>query len=137
MNKKATTKKATANKETAKKSAPERVSLKWRPVLDILADAVETDKGVIFDLVAKQNGMTVVSLTIYSSESSVDPCVIDVMGISIRGLICDGKNGMFLSLPSRKGKDGEYYNDVTIYDRNFHAMMKELLAAYYGGNADE
>lgn len=135
MKKNTTSKKAT--KETAKKAAPERVKLKWRPVLDILADAVETDNSVIFDLVAKQNSMSVVTLRIYSSESSVDPCVIDVMGFSIRGLICDGKNGMFLSLPSRKGKDGEYYNDVTIYDRDFHAMMKELLAAYYGGEADE
>ena len=137
MNKKATTKKATATKETAKKAAPERVTLKWRPVLDILADAVETDNSVIFDLVAKQNGISVVTFRIYSSESSVDPCVIDVMGFSIRGLICDGKNGVFLSLPSRKGKDGEYYNDVTIYDSDFHAMMRELLAAYYGGEADE
>ena len=135
MNKKASNKKP-ANKATDKK-APERVTLKWRSVMDILSSAEETEKYVKFDLVEKQGGLSVVTLTIYESDSSVDPCVIDVMGISIRGLICDSKKGMFLSLPSRKGKDGEYYNDVTIYDKNFHSMMKELLAAYYGGNADE
>lgn len=123
-------------KATEEKKAVERVTIKWRPVVDILADAVESDKGVTFDLVERQKGLKVVTLTIYSSESSADPCVLDVMGISIRGLICDGKNGMFLSLPSRKGKDGNYYNDVTIYDKDFHTLMKELLTAYYGG-ADE
>ena len=136
MKKNATSKANKANKVSEKK-APERVTLKWRPVVDILASAEENERYVKFDRVEKQGGLSVVTLTIYESDSSVDPCVIDVMGISIRGLICDSKKGMFLSLPSRKGKDGEYYNDVTIYDKNFHSMMKDLLAAYYGGNADE
>lgn len=130
-----TTKATKATKaKTEKKATVERVNIKWRPVLDILSDAVEGDNRVTFDLVERQNGLPVVTLTIYQSESSVDPCVLDVMGISIRGMVCDSKNGLFIALPSHKSKDGQYYNDVTIYDKNWHNLTSELLAAYYGGD---
>ena len=124
-NKKASTKKESANE------APKRVTLKFRTVDDILFSAFSNENKVVFDLVEKQNGADTVTFTIYPTDMDFDNAILNVFGFSVRCLVRQGKSGMFLSFPSRKGKDGNYYDDVVCYDKNFHALMKELLAAYY------
>lgn len=118
-----------------KKEAPARVSLKFRTVADILTTAAESENKVVFDLIEKQNGMDTVTFTIYPTDMDFDNAILNLFGFSIRCFVRQGKTGMFLSFSSRKGKDGNYYDDATCYDKAFHALMKELLAAYYSDDA--
>ena len=40
-------------------------------------------------------------------------CDLEINGVKIYGCrYVEGKNGDFISFPSHKGKDGEYYNDA-------------------------
>lgn len=136
-NTKAASNKKASNKKTdgAARNAPARVTLKFRTVADIMGDAFTNENKVVFNLVEKQNGAELVTFTIYPTDMDFDNAILNVFGFSVRCLVRQGKSGMFLSFPSRKGKDGNYYDDVVCYDKNFHALMKELLAAYY--NDDE
>lgn len=118
-------------KDNAKKEAPARLNLKWREVSAILADKVESENKVEFELVEKQKGVPTVTLTIYPSDNAFDNGIINLFGFAVRVRVCSGKNGMFLSYPSSKTKDGSYFDQVTCYDKGFHALTKELLAAYY------
>lgn len=120
------TKKAPANKK-----APEQAYVKFLPVLDVLSKAAETENKVVFDLTAHDGRPPEVTLTIYPSDRDFDNAIINVFGFSIRVIIRAGKTGMFVSFPSQKGKDGKYYDIVTCYDKDFHALMKELLSSYY------
>lgn len=60
--------------------------------------------------------------------------IAEVVGISFS--IVDSKNGLFVSLPSHKGKDKDtgadkYYKDVFIDDKTVYAdMQKQCVAAY-------
>lgn len=141
-NTKAASNKKASNKKTegAASNAPARVTLKFRTVTDIMGDAFTNENKVVFNLVEKQNGAELVTFTIYPTDMDFDNAILNVFGFSVRCLVRQGKSGMFLSFPSRKGKDGNYYDDVVCYDKNFHALMKELLAAYYNDDdeaADE
>lgn len=136
MKKNETNTKAKGSKKDSKKEAPARVSLKFREVADILTTAAESENKVVFDLVEKQNGADAVTFTIYPTDMDFDNAILNLFGFSVRCIVRQGKTGMFLSFPSRKGKDGNYYDDVTCYDKNFHALMKELLAAYYSDEAE-
>lgn len=53
---------------------------------------------------------------------------IDINGkIEIYGVrLLDGKNGMFLGMPSRKGQDDKYYDHVKIKDE---PLRDQILAA--------
>lgn len=129
-----------ASKESTNKKgsgkAPERATLKWRDPAAILGDRFENENKVVFDLVEKQNGLETVTLTIYPSDNDYDNAIISLFGISIRVIVRAGKSGMFISFPSRKGKDGEYFDEVTCYDKNFHSMIKEVLNGYYDDESE-
>lgn len=130
---KKSTKATKATKAT--KEAPARVSCAWLTSADALASKVETENKVDFDLVARVDGKPAVTLTIYPSDKDFDNAILNLYGFSIRVIIRAGKSGMFLSFPSQKGKDGNYYDLVTCYDKDFHSIIKEVLEAYY--NDDE
>lgn len=127
-----------ANKPT-QKEAPARLYLKFMTAADILATKAETENKVEFDLVARQKNVPTVTLTIYPSDFDFDNAILNVFGFSVRCTVRRGKSGMFLSFPSQKGKDGKYYDQVAAYDKNFHTVIKEVLAAYYDDeeSADE
>lgn len=133
--KKGTTNTKGNKKDAGKKEAPARVTLPFLTLSDIMNGMVETDNKVEFDLVARVDGKPAVTLTIYPSDKDFDNAILNLYGFSIRVIIRAGKSGMFLSFPSQKGKDGNYYDLVTCYDKDFHAIIKEVLAAYY--NDDE
>lgn len=116
-------------------AAPERATLKFRSMAEIMGDKFENENKVVFDLVERQGGLTTVTLTLYPGDGDYDNGVLDLFGITIRVTARSGKSGMFLSFPSYKGKDGEYHDHVTAYDKNFHAIVKEVLAAYYADEA--
>lgn len=59
--------------------------------------------------------------------------------------LVEGKEGLFLSFPSKKGKDGNYYNSVYSLDKEWMKLLQDACvkkynecnqtsqAAYYGG----
>lgn len=50
----------------------------------------------------------------------------------IKGLtLVEGKEGIFLSFPSKKGKDGKYYNSVYSLDKEWmHLLQDECIKKY-------
>lgn len=50
----------------------------------------------------------------------------------IKGLtLVEGKNGLFLSFPSKKGKDGKYYNSVYSLDKEWAELLKDACIKKY------
>ena len=129
--KKGTTNTKGNTKDTGKKEAPARLTLAFLTLDEIMASKAESENKVEFDLVARQKGVPTVTLTIYPSDKVFDNGILNLFGFSIRVIVRAGKSGMFISFPSQKGKDGNYYDQVSCYDKGFHAIVKEVLAAYY------
>ena len=53
--------------------------------------------------------------------------VLIVKGLSL----VEGKNGLFLSFPSTKGKDNKYYNSVYSLNNNWKAQLEEASIKKY------
>lgn len=50
----------------------------------------------------------------------------------IKGLtLVEGKDGLFLSFPSKKGKDGEYYNSVYSLDKEWCNLLQDACIKKY------
>ena len=50
----------------------------------------------------------------------------------IKGLtLVEGKNGLFLSFPSTKGKDGKYYNSVYSLDKEWMNLLQDACIKKY------
>lgn len=50
----------------------------------------------------------------------------------IKGLtLVEGKNGLFLSFPSTKGKDGKYYNSVYSLDKEWTKLLQDACINNY------
>lgn len=50
----------------------------------------------------------------------------------IKGLtLVEGKNGLFLSFPSTKGKDGKYYSSVYSLDKEWTELLQDACVKKY------
>nr|DAT98347.1 MAG TPA: SpoVG [Caudoviricetes sp.] len=50
----------------------------------------------------------------------------------IKGLmLVEGKNGLFLSFPSTKGKDGKYYNSIYSLDKEWTKLLQNACIRKY------
>lgn len=50
----------------------------------------------------------------------------------IKGLtLVEGKDGLFLSFPSKKGKDGKYYNSVYSCDKEWTGLLQDACVKKY------
>lgn len=50
----------------------------------------------------------------------------------IKGLtLVEGKEGLFLSFPSKKGKDGNYYNSVYSLDKEWVTLLQDACVKKY------
>lgn len=50
----------------------------------------------------------------------------------IKGLtLVDGKEGFFLSFPSKKGKKGKYYNSVYSLDKEWSKLLQDACVKKY------
>lgn len=50
----------------------------------------------------------------------------------IKGLtLVEGKDGLFLSFPSTKGKDGKYYNSVYSLDKEWKKLLQDVCVKKY------
>lgn len=50
----------------------------------------------------------------------------------IKGImLVEGENGLFLSFPSKKGKDGKYYNSVYSLDKEWTKLLQDECIKKY------
>jgi DNA-binding cell septation regulator SpoVG len=57
---------------------------------------------------------------------------IDYYGLIIKGFkIIDSKNGIFLSMPREKGKDGNWYDTLTPADMHIKQELESLVLQEY------
>ena len=54
--------------------------------------------------------------------------------IEIDVSVMQGKNGLFVSYPSRKGKDGRYYAQVKIIDKMVADSIQDQVVRFYEQN---
>ena len=115
-----------------KKSANEVVErsfgVEYRPIEDIITDAVAPEKEGGATRYRLADG---IYLGIVETEKDFDFGYIEVFGFSINVTIRGGKNGMFISFPSAKSKKGDYVDLARCYDKNFHSAVKLLLEKLY------
>ena len=115
-----------------KKSANEVVErsfgVEYRPIEDIITDAVAPEKEGGATRYRLADG---IYLGIVETEKDFDFGYIEVFGFSINVTIRGGKNGMFISFPSVKTKKGDYVDIARCYDKNFHSAVKLLLEKLY------
>ena len=121
-------------KAQAQEKKTERSTLQYLDVAAALASERTAGKDGnihVFDLVAPFEGRETVTLSIFLSDKDYDLARLDIFGFTITGYIRSGKNGMFFSFPETKMKNGDYFSHAACFDKNFHALMKDFLAAYY------
>lgn len=54
--------------------------------------------------------------------------------ITIKGLrVLDGKNGLFVTMPTEKGKDGKWYNTVLPLSVEVRDTIEKIVLEAYGG----
>lgn len=57
---------------------------------------------------------------------TLDDCLV------VKGLtLVEGKDGLFLSFPSKKGKDGKYYNDIYSLDKDWTKLLSDACIKKY------
>ena len=57
---------------------------------------------------------------------------ISLDGVLIRGLrVVSGVNGLFVSMPSHQGKDGKWYDTVSLVTREKRQELSELVLRAY------
>lgn len=70
----------------------------------------------------------------YSGNSNTKAFVdLELDGtLVIKGLtLVEGKNGLFLSFPSTKGKNGKYYNSVYSLDKEWTQLLQDACVKKY------
>lgn len=64
------------------------------------------------------------------TKAFIELCLDDILVIKGMTLI-EGKNGLFLSMPSSKGKDGKYYDSVYSLDKDFFKSLQDACIKRY------
>ena len=76
--------------------------------------------------------ITVVRLKKFESGNFKAFADVSFDGVVVKGCrVMDGKNGLFATLPSQKGKDEKYYDTVTIEDKELKAEFVRVVLAEY------
>ena len=92
---------------------------KWNTIEEVMSSAVADDKTVRYTLA------TDIELTLNEEKMWAQ---VNYCGCSFFTQIKERKDGgYFLSFPSYKKKDGTWEDIVSIYDKGFHSLVKELL----------
>jgi len=83
------------------------------------------------------NGVEVLKLHRLSSDSNLKAFAdVSFAGVFlVKGLkVVEGKNGLFVGMPSGRGKDGKWYNIAYPLTKEFKAVLNEIvLEAYENG----
>ncbi|MDP3582793.1 MAG: septation protein SpoVG family protein [Ignavibacteria bacterium] len=75
---------------------------------------------------------------LHNSNGSKTVAFLDIQteeGIVIKGFrLVNGSNGLFLSAPNEKGKDGKYYDSVVIPKEMKEELQKNAIDEYNANN---
>ena len=85
-------------------------------------------------MVNQSNGVEVLRLHRLSGESSLKAFAdVSFAGVFIvKGIkVVEGKNGLFVSMPSEKGKDGKWYNTAHPLTKEFRESLNEVVLQAY------
>ena len=85
-------------------------------------------------MVKEGNGVEVLRLRRLSGDSSLKAFVdVSFAGVFIvKGLkVVEGKNGLFVSMPREKGKDGKWYDTAHPLTREFRDLLNEIVLGAY------
>lgn len=78
---------------------------------------------------------TNVTLRLFKSTKSSTKAFIELKldnTLIVKGLsLVEGKNGLFLSYPATKGKDGKYYNSVYSLDKDWNKQLEDICIKKY------
>ena len=70
----------------------------------------------------------------YNSSSKtkafIELCLDNILVIKGLSLV-EGNNGLFLSFPATKGKDGKYYNSIYSMDKEFTEQLQNACVKKY------
>lgn len=64
------------------------------------------------------------------TKAFIDLVLDDTLIIKELTLV-EGKKGLFLSFPSKKGKDGKYYNSVYSLDKEWGKLLQDACVKKY------
>jgi len=81
----------------------------------------------------KQDNLQVVRLYRLDGESKVKAFAdVSIGDFIVKGLkIIEGKNGLFLSMPQEKAKDGKWYNTFSAATKDAQENLSEVVLAAY------
>ena len=85
-------------------------------------------------MVNQSNGVEVLRLHRLSGESNLKAFAdVSFAGVFIvKGIkVVEGKNGLFVSMPSEKGKDGKWYNTAHPLTKEFRESLNEVVLEAY------
>ena len=85
-------------------------------------------------MVNQSNGVEVLRLHRLSGESSLKAFAdVSFAGVFIvKGIkVVEGKKGLFVSMPSEKGKDGKWYDTAHPLTKEFRESLNEVVLQAY------
>ncbi len=85
-------------------------------------------------MVNQSSGVEVLRLHRLSGESNLKAFAdVSFAGVFIvKGIkVVEGKNGLFVSMPSEKGKDGKWYNTAHPLTKEFRESLNEVVLQAY------
>lgn len=99
-------------------------TLKLNTLEEVLKGKRVTDKVTLYPLA------TGVTLSIVEGNET-DFGSLTFFGVRINVAYRMGKNGVFISYPQYKTKDGEYKDHVTSYNKDLNALVRAIIEAHY------
>lgn len=90
----------------------------------------------VVGMVREGNGVEVVRLNKLDMDSNLRAFVdVSFAGVFvIKGLkILEGKDGLFVGMPSEKGKDGRWYNTAYPLTKEFKDLLNQVIIQAYMG----
>jgi len=85
-------------------------------------------------MVKTSNGVEVLRLHRFNSDSNLKAFAdVSFAGVFIvKGIrVIEGKNGLFVSMPSEKGKDGKWYNTAHPLTKEFRDTLNGIVLQAY------
>jgi stage V sporulation protein G len=82
---------------------------------------------------AEVQALQVVRLYRFEGESKIKAfCDVSVGDFIVKGLkVLEGKNGLFLSMPQEKSKDGKWYNTFFPATKEARQLLTDLVLEAY------
>ncbi len=85
----------------------------------------------------KVEDLEVVRMYRFTGDSKIKAFAdVDISGFVVKGLkVMEGKNGLFLSMPQEKAKDGKWYSVVYPTTKEAKKQLSDLVIAAYNENS--